>query len=443
MHFLTCGLPENILRAEASGNFSLAKCLIDQWLADERTTELQKARLSYEKERIERILKTYPYDEEEAFKIASEQIEGFSRKEFEQLIEQGKLDFIFVDGKRKFEKRFVQNLGFSMSEYKSRMKQDEDTLEARKILDERIKQLLNGDNPKVYRIRAKVMLKVKNVEKKSLRVWLPFPKVGLQVLDVRLISASKSDYYVSANNSPQRTIYFEGVEDEYWVEFEYKIKEWVNKVDLEKVSSSVDPSVQRFLAEEPPHIVFTPYLRYLANQIVKSEKNPYLKAKLIYDWITKNVRYSYVKPYATYENISQYVAENLKGDCGFQALLFITLCRIEGIPARWQSGWYANPIFASPHDWALFYVEPYGWLPADLSFGGARRNDENMRNFYFGNLDAFRMVANDDFMKDFDPPTRYHRDDPTDNQVGEAEFEDGKAEFESELEIISFEEEVV
>ncbi len=441
MHFLLCGLPENIYRAELSGEFSLAQYLIDQWVADERTTEIQKIRLSYEKERIRRLLATYSYDEEEAFQIAKEQIDGFSREEFEELVRQGKLDYILVDGKKRFERRFVQNLGFSMSEYKQRMRQDEDSLEARRILDERIKQLLSGGLPKTYRIKAKVSLKVKNSEKEPLRVWLPYPKVGLQLLDVRLISVCTPNYYISDNSVPQRTIYFEGTESEYWVEFEYKIKEWVNKVDPEKISGSVDPSVQQFLEEEPPHIIFTPYLRYLASQIVQGESNPYLKAKRIYDWITKHVRYSYVRPYATYENISQYVAENLKGDCGFQALLFITLCRIVNVPARWQSAWYANPIFASPHDWALFHVEPYGWLPVDPSFGGARRNDEQLRSFYFGNLDGFRMVANDGFMKDFDPPTRYFRDDPTDNQVGEAEGVHGKPEFESELKILSFEEE--
>ena len=141
-----------------------------------------------------------------------------------------------------------------------------------------------------------------------------------------------------------------------------------------------------------------------------------------------------------YENISQYVAENLKGDCGFQALLFITMCRIAGIPARWQSGWYINPLMASPHDWALFYVKPYGWLPADLSFGGTRRENEKLRSFYFGNLDGFRMVANSDFMKDFVPKPNFLRFDPTDNQLGEAESLSGKVKIESKIEVISFEE---
>jgi len=95
---------------------------------------------------------------------------------------------------------------------------------------------------------------------------------------------------------------------------------------------------------------------------------------------------------------------------------------------------------ASPHDLALFYVKPYGWLPADLSFGGTRRENEKLRSFYFGNLDGFRMVANSDFMKDFVPKPNFLRFDPTDNQLGEAESLSGKVKIESKIEVISFEE---
>jgi transglutaminase-like putative cysteine protease len=77
------------------------------------------------------------------------------------------------------------------------------------------------------------------------------------------------------------------------------------------------------------------------------------------------------------------------------------------------------------HDWATFYVAPYGWLYADPSFGGGalRRGNEQLWNHYFGNLDPFRMVANNDFQQSFDPPKRFMRQDPYDNQSGEAEFE--------------------
>lgn len=97
-----------------------------------------------------------------------------------------------------------------------------------------------------------------------------------------------------------------------------------------------------------------------------------------------------MREYFTISNISEYAATNLKGDCGVQAILFITLCRIAGIPAKWQSGLYVSTHYTGCHDWAQFYIEPYGWLFADLSFGGGayRDGDRQRWNHYFGNLDV-------------------------------------------------------
>ena len=107
-----------------------------------------------------------------------------------------------------------------------------------------------------------------------------------------------------------------------------------------------------------------------------------------------------------------------------QALLFITMCRIAKIPARWQSGLYVTPFSIGCHDWAEFYIAPYGWLFADLSFGGSAYREGNIKrwNYYFGNLDPFRMVANSDFQYELLPEKKFLRNDPYDNQVGEAEY---------------------
>ncbi|WP_041083528.1 transglutaminase-like domain-containing protein [Thermotoga profunda] len=434
MEFLMCDLPEDVQREEKIGNFTLAFRLIDKWLKDERITQIQRQRLLYERERINMLLENYPFDEEEALKKAKEKITDFTYDEFYELLENGYIDYILVDGKRKFQERFIPNIGFALPKYKERMQKDKDSERAKELLHKRLDELLSGNLPREYKVRIKMNAKIKG-DGKSFRVWLPFPKEELQVRDVKLISASHENYFIAPNDTPQRTIYFESKDKEYFIEFEYTVSEWINKVDPSKVER---PDIDEHLNEDPPHIVFSPYLKRLTNEILQGESNDYLKAMKIYDWITNHVRYSYVRPYATFENISKYVSENLKGDCGFQAILFITMCRIAGIPARWQSGWYANPVFASSHDWALFYVKPYGWLPVDPSFGGARRDNEPYRRFYFGNLDGFRMVANSDFMKDFEPKTVFYREDPTDNQTGEAESEGKKVKLQTKIEVISF-----
>ena len=125
------------------------------------------------------------------------------------------------------------------------------------------------------------------------------------------------------------------------------------------------------LREQRPHIVFTPYLKSLAEEITKGIDNPLEMARAIYDYITLNIKYSFMREYIALENIPEYAALSRKGDCGVQALLFITLCRIVGIPAQWQSGDYATPYSVGSLDGALFYVKPYGGLYADGWFGGS------------------------------------------------------------------------
>ena len=182
--------------------------------------------------------------------------------------------------------------------------------------------------------------------------------------------------------------------------------------------------------------MFTPYLRELRDELAGDETNPIILARRFYDFVTTKVMYSFVREYFTIECIPEYCAVNLKGDCGVQALLFITLCRMSGIPARWQSGLYTTEFFTGTHDWSQFYVEPYGWVFADLSFGGSawRLGNKERWNYYFGNLDIFRMPSTSEIQKEFMPEKKWLRIDPIDNQRGEFEYEDHGLRF-SQIEV--------
>lgn len=194
----------------------------------------------------------------------------------------------------------------------------------------------------------------------------------------------------------------------------------------------LDPSIvteehpDTCLEEYAPHVVFTDYLKDLVKEIIGEETNPLLKAKLIYNYITTHVTYSYVRAYATLPCIPEYITTGLKGDCGLQALTFITLCRIAGIPATWQAGLYTTPETIGNHDWARFYVAPYGWLYADCSFGGGSYRAKNFerQDFYFGHLDPFRTPCSSKFQGDFVPAKNFLPNDPFDNQNGEMEYVD-------------------
>jgi transglutaminase-like putative cysteine protease len=186
---------------------------------------------------------------------------------------------------------------------------------------------------------------------------------------------------------------------------------------------------KEFTAERKPHMVFTKELQELSEQIVGNEKNPYQAAKKIYTWIDNNIPWASAREYSTIDNISSYCYTNMHGDCGIQTLLFMTLARMNGIPTRWQSGWMMHPVEINLHDWCEMYLEGYGWVPVDQSFGIQRSDEENVKYFYLGGMDSYRLIVNDDYSKPLFPLKIYPRSETVDFQRGEVEWRGGNLYF--------------
>jgi transglutaminase-like putative cysteine protease len=198
-----------------------------------------------------------------------------------------------------------------------------------------------------------------------------------------------------------------------------------------------DPALAPYL-KEAPHVVFTHDLRDLSRQIVGAETNPLRIARALYLWIAENLQYSHALEYSTLRNISDYVLNKRYGDCGQHALFFITLCRLNGIPARWQSGWDTTPNDKVIHDWMEIYLEPYGWVPADPDAAVLISHNyqtippearKRYRDFFLGGLDQYRMAANSDHNQLFTPAKTFFRSDNVDFQRGEVEWKGGNIYF--------------
>lgn len=261
---------------------------------------------------------------------------------------------------------------------------------------------------------------------KRFRAWLPFPAVTPEQSGIELLSSNRP---VRTDDHPIRTAYAEfdmAPGEKLEIRFRFTNTATYHDLSDEAAREGFPDEVRPYLAEQYPHIRFTPYLTMLAKELTGGITNPLAKARAIYNYVTTHVRYSYMREYRWMDNLPEYPAMNGRGDCGVQALLFITLCRLAGVPARWQSGNSCRPTGVGSHDWALFYVEPWGWMPCDPSFGGGmlRNGDEEGHAWYFGNLDPYRFVACTEFQKQLSPAKTYFRFDPYDNQSGEAEYED-------------------
>lgn len=433
LEFMREPLPQPLQEFIRSGRLSEARSLASKLLEGARGPT--RDRLLFELERLQRIRHEFPYTLEEAFELAAAELRNLSLDEFKSLLERGCVDYVLEDGQVRVLRRFLPNMIWLCPDLRSRRIRGEDERDAiaREALRWRAERVVEAARsrgggyvlPLRYRVKARVRLH--SPQRSPVRVWVPLPREGDLHSEVRIVKASPEPKMISPGDHPQRTAYFEldpGV-SEVEVTFEYVSRGFHVDVDPREVSEDIPEGVEVYLAERPPHISFTPALRELAERIVGNEKNPYLRARRIWDWITSNVRYTYAMDYSLYDNISEYVAAHKRGDCGMQALLFITLCRIVGVPARWQSGWYMNPVKPGMHDWAQFYVEPYGWLYADPSFGNRGRGEQWRSEFYFGSIEGYRLAANVEVSAQFTPPKRFFRSDPVDSQRGEVETEEG------------------
>ncbi|GLC80026.1 transglutaminase-like domain-containing protein [Lacrimispora brassicae] len=424
-------LPDDILRLKNAGYLKEAKEAMDDMLSG-FLPECMRKRLELEKELMGNLDENeYPYKRQEAGELLRRTFTDFREGELEELVKSSAADWIYINGEIHFHKLFLDNIIKTRSDYRARLKaleEDQAGSLRQKMLDENVSYMKEHGSRKA-RVIIRASLRItKEAERvgETVRVHIPLPRKCRQVSDIRILETSSEAMVTAPEDAEQRTLCFETElkpDQEFYVRYSY-----LNTVDYVEVDpeKAVDSQPDFYVGEQAPHILFTPFLRELLEEIREEEKNPAVVARKIYDFITTRVKYSFVREYAGLDNISEYAAKNLKGDCGVQAILFITLCRLAGIPARWQSGLHASQVYTGCHDWAEFYIEPYGWLYADPSFGGSAYRMGNMErwNYYFGNLDIYRMAANGGIQAEFLPPRKYFRADPIDNQRGEVEYKD-------------------
>ena len=112
--------------------------------------------------------------------------------------------------------------------------------------------------------------------------------------------------------------------------------------------------------------------------LLENSVDPVGQALVLYNWVQSNMHYIYPPEERGVRN----AFATLAGDCGQYSVLFITMARIAGIPARQQSGFNFYPGNTGAHVWSEIYLPLKGWVPVD-----ATRQDG------FLHLDNQRLIA--------------------------------------------------
>ena len=425
IRYIAVELPDEVKYFKYSGDFEGEEKTVISLLAGELPLPIRR-RLELELEICREMQRDYYTDFDTLLAKIQEKYPACTAENLEYIIEQGSADYIRKNGVRYFQRSARSNILECQETYLESLPGGVYENAYRNPLRHENLEIMKRYGYRKVRWRVREWLTVAEHAQrvgKKIRVHLPYPAECEEQSDIVLHHSSHPVYISEAD---QRTAFIETEykkDEKFEIEFSYTLTVPYYELDPEKVS----PEQPDFCTEEElPQIRITPAIRAVADELKGEEKNPLILARRAYEYVTTNMSYSYMREYLCIENIPEFVLFNKRGDCGVMALLFISLCRAMGVPARWQSGSHCRPNRIGSHDWAQFYVAPWGWLHADLSFGeGAHKyGDLELWEHYCGNLDVFREINNHSIGGAFDPPKKYLRTDPYDNQSGEAEYED-------------------
>lgn len=450
----TDALQQSAERQE-NGDFKGAAEVLNRALQAPGVSAPESKELEFQRDVLKRIQHDYSLTKEQLFHKLSASLKDANLPEFEQWLAVGWFDGRNIDGQTYFVDTSVSNLYFRHPELKSRrVNGKDDTAEQKGRLElcRQIEAAARSEGrpyvlPHHFRCTMDVTAsKAATPPGELIRAWLPIPRKLPFQDDFQLAGSSSPVVAMAPESSPIRSVFLEQrAESDHPTKFEISYSYTARGVffDLQPEAIShpdlSDPALAKFVAVAP-HVVFTSEIKKLARDLAGTNTNPMLQAKAFYDWIGGNLQYSFAREYSTLTNISDYCLSHRYGDCGQQALLFITLCRSQGIPARWQTGWDTFPGFKDIHDWTEIYLAPYGWVPVDPWAGNyatryctalTEAERRELHDFYFGGLDYYRMAANSDHNVELDPPKNTMRSDNVDFQRGELEWSGGNIYFDN------------
>ena len=436
-----------VVAAVDAGQFASAEATIADALQLPVDAETRAA-LLFQRERMRRILIDFSLDADAVKTRVRKSIPDLTDAEFARWDSAGLFERQVIDGRLLYFNRSPSNLFRLSAEARARRSEQTPLVDGpmetpnahhRAVMEAALTEESDSVLPQRVRVTQSLTVNADAVPAgETVHAWIPIPRaLPGQQEDIRLLGSIPATHEIAPESVMQRTVYLEkdaeaGKPTAFSINYELTIFGQHHVVDADKVvPARITAELAPFVAERAPHIVFNESLRLMSEQIVGDETNPWRIAQKLFAAVDR-IPWAGAREYSTITNISDYALHAGHADCGQQTLLLMTLLRLNGIPTRWQSGMvYAGGEYGdywNLHDWGWLYIEPYGWMPMDVTFGRFEET-EDLEWFYLGGLDAYRIAFNDDFGTRFEPPKQHFRSETVDSQRGEVEWDGGNLYF--------------
>jgi transglutaminase-like putative cysteine protease len=173
-----------------------------------------------------------------------------------------------------------------------------------------------------------------------------------------------------------------------WMFDRYSIETQVSSADVPAYDTTSE-MYKAFTAADSVVPSGSPEIVKAAAAAVGQEKNPWVRARRLYDWLLAQV----TPTETTADPLT--ALRSKRGDSFVYSSLYCALTRASGIPSRMVAGYLVGDTGqpTSRHFWDEIYVETLGWIPVDPHMGEGKSpvvgqdQDVDPKAYYFGNLD--------------------------------------------------------
>jgi transglutaminase-like putative cysteine protease len=255
-----------------------------------------------------------------------------------------------------------------------------------------------GRESRTFQFKYRTVVKEIPSNAQKVDVWIPFPTsdayqtVHQVSIDApRPVTISRDPEYgnqilhVRVDRPQAREIPIE-------LTFTTTRREHVNRAAESRAVRRLAPEQRsRFL--QPDRLVPTDgRIRQLAMDVTKGKSTDREKARAIYEYVTRSVKYD-KSGQGWGRGDALYVCDARAGNCTDFHALIIGMARAVGIPAKFAIGFplpaqRGSGEIPGYHCWAELYVQGAGWIPVDSSEAS---KDPSKIDYFFGAHDENRV----------------------------------------------------
>jgi len=260
---------------------------------------------------------------------------------------------------------------------------------------------------RIYTINYSVDIRVHDATRpNTLYLWIPKPVTSHSQRNVSLISRSAEPFIENHRGVSLFKLDNLGSGASQSINLSYRVEVYTVETGIRHQAIRHESTPLSAMYTQSTELIPADdqRIRVIVNSIIGREPNPYVKARAIYDWFLRNMEIVDFLPHGT--TIVK-ALEDRRADTYMTALLYTAMMRAAGVPCVPIAGVLIDRNgMAFRHYWTEFWIDGFGWVPADLAMGagavvieslimqGTPENmqEQNPANYYFGNIDNMRIA---------------------------------------------------